>query len=561
MKAAQTSSPVPDTHLTTLLQNSRKIFQQTFVEYLRVWKSLSERESVHEIFAIWENYLTQCQNYLKEPIPATREQLIEDESLCKVYQTILNGQHSTLSENGGSATGSDTATSRDAVIDVPALEKLYWEIEMQLVSRQKEIETRLGHWKNYLKCQDSFAAWLRSMEREKRTLELPFLQLKRLGATTAKIEMLLEKCVRGQELLDDLKAAKDALTPFASPELKASLIQDVSSNNARFQNIQAALRTWLDHTNRLTDMHDEFQQKSGKISQTLTDLSERLAEEKVPSTFSHLKKYITKLERLQKEAEDVTPMLDEVRGCLEDIKSSVSPADSRLLSQKLWWLSQQHVELLSALQQNKSEAEEKVDLIPVFDTKCKNWVLWAKGMQEKLHRTTTYLTLDDYSEWLVKDCEPEISSKEGGYQWITTNGKNLAEMTSGTERKELQGTVKQVKQLWTNLNETVKQRTAKVTHLQEMLQQLNANYEESLVKLKQLEKFVIASVTFQELSSEEISKMLHSHEGERKKLNAESCDVNQILNLGEVTATDCDDLKMYQDAFRVRQQCDSLDDS
>lgn len=512
MKAVQSTSPVPDSHLTELLHNSRRIFQQTFVEYLRVWKILSERESTHEIFAIWQNYLIQCQNYLKEPIPITREQLIEDESLCKVYQTILNGQHSTLSEHAANVgTASGGSSGQDPVVDLPALEKLYWEIETQLVSRQKEIDTRLGHWKNFLKGQDSFASWLRTMEREKRALELPFLQLKRLAATTSKIEMLLEKCVRGQELLDEFKTAKDALIPFASPELKASLLQDVSTNNARFQNIQAALRTWLDHTNRLADMNDNFQQKTGKITQLLSDLNERLAEEKVPTTFSHLKKYITKLERLQKEAEDVTPLLEEVRSCLEDMKSAISPGDARLLSQKLWWLSQQHVELLSTLQQNRSEAEEKVDLIPVFDTKCKNWVLWAKGMQEKLNRTQ-HLTLDDYSEWLVKECAPEISNKEGAYTWITTNGKSLSEMTSGTEKRDLLGAVKQVKQLWGTLNDTVKQRTGKITHLQEMLRELNARYEESLLKLKSLEKFVIAPVTFQELSVEEVNHVLQSHE-------------------------------------------------
>ncbi|ODN01321.1 hypothetical protein Ocin01_05366, partial [Orchesella cincta] len=203
-----------------------------------------------------------CQNYLGEPIPSSREQLIEDESLCKVYQTILNGQHSSMSHEEGHV----PPTSRDPV-DFPALEKRYWDIETQLVGRQREIEARLGAWKNYLTCQDSFAAWLRAMEREKRSLELPFLQLKRLSATTAKIELLIEKCARGEELLEDLKTAKSALLPFASPELRASLVQDLSSNNARYQNIQAALRTWLDHTNRLSDMHDTFQHKTNRISQ------------------------------------------------------------------------------------------------------------------------------------------------------------------------------------------------------------------------------------------------------------------------------------------------------
>jgi len=51
------------------------------------------------------------------------------------------------------------------------------------------------------------------------------------------------------------------------------------------------------------------------------------------------------------------------------MKSAISPADARLLSQKLWFLTQQRVDLLSTIAQNKSDAEEKVDLIPAFDNR------------------------------------------------------------------------------------------------------------------------------------------------------------------------------------------------
>lgn len=551
-----------------------------------MWKSLTEQVPPQEIFSVWDTYLLQCQSYLKEPIPSSRQHLIEDESLCKVHQTILKGQHSALAET---LSKSDPAASREPV-NFPELEARYLAIESQLVARLDEIEKRLSRWKNYLACQEAFSSYLKAVEREKRGLELPFLQIKRLEPTRTKMEMLIEKCVHLEELLSHLKAAKDELEPFATTELRASLVHDVASNHARLKNIEAALRTWLGHISRLEEMHDSYQQNARNTGDTLNALAGRLREEKAPPSFSQLEMHIKALEKLRTDAENVTPTLDQARSCVEDMKSSISPTDARLLNQKVWSLTQQQVELLALLQQNICDASEKVDLIPAFDTKCKNWMLWARSMQDKLQHTQ-HLNLDEYALWLEKEAEPEISSKAGSYSWITENGKRLAEMAGGSEKKELNGAVKQVKQLWKLLNDSLKERASKVTHLQEMLRELNARCEASDLKLKELEKFVGAPVTLEELSGDEINAVIITHEvtnmvllsrtkftsskykhriylkisiffqGEQRKLVTESCNINQILNLGQVTATDCDDLKMYQDAFEVRQHCESLDDS
>ena len=46
---------------------------------------------------------------------------------------------------------------------------------------------------------------------------------------------------------------------------------------------------------------------------------------------------------------------------------------------------------------------------------------------------------------------------------------------------------------------------------------------------------------------------------EQKKLRNESPEVNQLLNLGDVCATDCEDLHMFQDARTVRQTCQHVE--
>jgi len=58
-----------------------------------------------------------------------------------------------------------------------------------------------------------------------------------------------------------------------------------------------------------------------------------------------------------------------MQSTLEEMKAAISPADARLLSQKIWSLSQQHIDLVTAIAQNLSNAEDKLDLIPTFDSR------------------------------------------------------------------------------------------------------------------------------------------------------------------------------------------------
>ena len=59
------------------------------------------------------------------------------------------------------------------------------------------------------------------------------------------------------------------------------------------------------------------------------------------------------------------------------MKAAISPGDARLLSQKIWSLSQQHIDLVTALAQSLSNAEEKLDLIPAFDSKLANVYIYS----------------------------------------------------------------------------------------------------------------------------------------------------------------------------------------
>jgi hypothetical protein len=53
----------------------------------------------------------------------------------------------------------------------------------------------------------------------------------------------------------------------------------------------------------------------------------------------------------------------------------------------------------------------------------------------------------------------------------------------------------------------------------------------------------------------------YSLQMEQRRLNNESSDINQVLNLGEVAASDCDELRMYTDGASTRQSLETVHDA
>lgn len=174
-----------DEQLLELLHTSQNVFQQTFNEYLKLWGLIGDREDVRKLYQLWFNHLQDIQRYLKEPIPGSKEQLMEDSSLCSLYETIIKHKAPprprTLQQQPSSTPGSD--------ISYETLEKLQNSIEDELIERQAQIQLRLNAWNSYQNSKEALCAWLSNTEKDKRALELPFLQLQRLPSTQQRIQV------------------------------------------------------------------------------------------------------------------------------------------------------------------------------------------------------------------------------------------------------------------------------------------------------------------------------------------------------------------------------------
>jgi hypothetical protein len=77
--------------------------------------------------------------------------------------------------------------------------------------------------------------------------------------------------------------------PFCHSALKSSLAQDLSSQISRYNNLQAALKTWLDHVNRLANLQHAFQAKSQELTVLIGNFIEQVDEITPPTTFTELK--------------------------------------------------------------------------------------------------------------------------------------------------------------------------------------------------------------------------------------------------------------------------------
>lgn len=326
------------------LVRSQSLFHSTFEEYVRLWSSLPEG-GIH----LLEDSLSRCADYLgKSEQPTSYAELVEESSMLEVHRKLLSGPSECL------------ASAVEA--GHPELSQTCSDLLLKLTEREEAFKAKLVHWSQYKKSHDSFSKWIHFMEREKREMDLPFLQLKRLPIIKAKVDSLLKEVADGEAVLQDFKSKGERLPEF--PEISSQL----SSATNRLNNITAALNVWSDKVARLMKLGGEANKTIDEVSSKLDQAAEALRDIERPVNFVGWKQCIPQLEKIYGEVASVD--LDKLSQFTEEMNESLSPSDAKLLDQRVRSLLQQKVEILSTLGDMKREAERKLDLIPDFDLKC-----------------------------------------------------------------------------------------------------------------------------------------------------------------------------------------------
>jgi chromosome segregation ATPase len=180
--------------------------------------------------------------------------------------------------------------------DFQSVEALYTEIETELCARQDAVNIRLETWREYKTAKEAFSSYMQYIEKEKRALELPFLQLKRLPITQTQIQKLIDQLQRGEELLSEVRKHHSDLIPHCPSDMSTQLNQELVSYVSRFANLQASLRTWHDNIVRLHDTSKQCEDKMSRLSTSLSSIREEMTDEKPPTSFAELKKFIKTLD-------------------------------------------------------------------------------------------------------------------------------------------------------------------------------------------------------------------------------------------------------------------------
>ena len=279
--AMSQSQPVsPD--VKSMLNSSRELFHDTFNEYIKIWKSLASHPDNADLTDLMKKYISEVEAFLAEPIGSSSEEMNSEIGICRLYRDIIQEHREDLL--AGQASHTDLLSEYDS-------------LDERLRQREEETNNRLAQWKEFLRCQDEFLRWLKSVEREKKLLDLPFLSLSRLVEIKRRVEVLIERCPEGERLLEVYRNSKIALG-FASPEIKSSINHELGLNTARFANLQAAMKTWLDHINRVHGINQVFEDKYKLTGVLLGDIQEQFEERKIPVNFTEFTSYITFLKVL-----------------------------------------------------------------------------------------------------------------------------------------------------------------------------------------------------------------------------------------------------------------------
>lgn len=85
-------------------------------------------------------------------------------------------------------------------------------------------------------------------------------------------------------------------------------------------------------------------------------------------------------------------------------------------------------------------------------------------MKDSLERPSAH-NLEDYLNYLDQVATQDLSMKVQTVEWLQNCGKNLAEMTTGKEKKELLRVVKEVGRTWNEIWELIEQRKSRANNL------------------------------------------------------------------------------------------------
>lgn len=477
------------TSVVEILHLWQNVFRETFQQYHRLSTRLVRSEDSAAALRLWQEYLYHVQAFLSGSIPEDYNGLTEHQHLCEVHQNLLSSQQNVLLSK------KESVTDNLAVMQqFNALTNLHNETLARIMERHTEVKDRIQSWDSYRKNLVKLLAWLNSAEKDKGRLQLRYLHLRRIPKILARIECLLDKVPNGEKQCDDLKNQQTKVLLFCDDEaLATSVRMEHAAIVQRISSLQAGLRSWYDFIQRIIKMNTEYDSEVIRIQNIFNDIQNQIQSSNLDSrTMSHSGIY-NKLEMIRSMRDRVTNTtkdLDNLSIIQEQLKELLSPADMKIITQKLWLLTHQQGDLDHQLSSLIHLLEERLNLRVIFDTRQTRFINWASQLESRIQQSTesSYIT---EPEELVKKLESELNGemamKDREWQWLVKSGDELLNQCDDLDSKIVSEKVDEVRDTWKRLQDLGKVRANKLQDMVQTKNRLEIRIAEIRAWLQQIE--------------------------------------------------------------------------
>lgn len=537
----------------------QQLFKETFLQYYRLSTHLIKNEDVSAVLKLWEDYLKHVEGFLATTIPHTYSGLTDDRHICEVHENLLNNQKDVFEKN----IKPEIASKFRYLITV------HNDILVQLRNRHDDLSNRIQMWDKYNSMQDEVLEWIKRMEQTRSSVQLHYLNLKRVPKMRLKIEELLNQIPDGEVKSLRLGELEKDILSYCDEGLGSALKNSHGAMDRRISNLKAALQTWLDYINRITQLENRYNAGVKTIQEKLTDGHATYATmcQRNLITEPNSNRIIEDLQKKKLQIVNIAVDLQQSRDTLEELKERISPYDLKSMRQIVCLLGHQRDDLEQQYSCLINDCINKLSLWSVFNERYTYLIGWTEGLKRRIQSSYSELAYvnhsDDVQRFIEKEIKTEMALKERDRDWIVSSGKQLLTIFSEANKPEqlcdIQYKLNNVLEQWEHLMAFTKSRSNELADMKTTIMKLEIRIAELRSWLFTMEKEFASPIHFEGLDEQSYKAALKVVDNLHRRIEKESSNFGEVMNLCEMLFSDVNTWKSHFNMSALSLAIDNIE--
>lgn len=245
-----------------------------------------------------------------------------------------------------------------------------------------QVNKRLKLWNTYRLEQSKLLSWLRDMTRDQSRLQLRYIHLRRLPKLLEQIELLLSRVSYGKDQIKDLKKQQVDIVKFCDKALATSIQMESVATAERINNLEASLKSWKDFLIRIRDLYKNYEDELEKVEKVCEGITNELSSP-APLSFSAIQWRLDLCRDLKNRISNLSKNIDEANVTYDQLKECLSPHDMKMLSQRLWLISQRQGDLEHHLLLQILWLEDRLETQQAFNLRHGRFITWANDLLKR----------------------------------------------------------------------------------------------------------------------------------------------------------------------------------